>query len=225
LLKTQKVSGLIRRSSNKLVANQQQVLGVRNALIGGLRLQFPTLNIPCEASYRPSRRKRASPAGLVIGVGARARSAIYALSLLGLHPIFILNRDDEEIECLMGFFPNLKKKKGLIYLKNPTDVAQYLSKPLSPVVLMVVGAIRAWGFFIYKNTTIKNVLKLLFIYIASVAPVTIEEHMLYTTLSAVLKIPYKPLSQPGQRPPLPLQCLFLEMTVRISIQEPNCYYL
>ena len=42
--------------------------------------------------------------------------------------------------------------------------------------------------------------------------------MLYTTLSAVLKIPYKPLSQSGQLP-LPLQCLFLEMTVRIcSVQ-------
>jgi len=47
--------------------------------------------------------------------------------------------------------------------------------------------------------------------IPSVAPVTIEEHMLYTTLSAVLKIPYKPFSQSGQLP-LPLQCLFLEMT-------------
>ena len=112
-----------------------------------MRLQFPTLNIRCEASYRPS-KKRASPAGLVIGGGAKARSAIYALSLLGLHPIFLLNRDDEEIECLMNFFPNLKKKKGLIYLKNPTDVVKYLSKPISPVVLMVVGAIRAWAFII-----------------------------------------------------------------------------
>ena len=112
-----------------------------------MRLQFPTLNIPCEASYRSS-KKRASPAGLVIGGGAKARSAVFALSLLGLHPIFLLNRDDEEIECLMNFFPNLKKKKGLIYLKNPTDVVKHLSKPLSPVVLMVVGAIRAWAFII-----------------------------------------------------------------------------
>ena len=84
----------------------------------------------------------------MIGGGAKARSAIYALSLLGLHPIFLLNRDDEEIECLMNFFPNLKKKKGLIYLKNPTDVVKYLSKPISPMVLMVVGAIRAWVFII-----------------------------------------------------------------------------
>ena len=128
-----------------------QVLGVRNALIGGLRFQFPTLNIFYEASYLPS-RKRASPAGLVIGGGSKARSAVYALSLLGLHPIFLLNRDDDEIERLMSFFPNLKKKKGLIYLKNPNDVVKYLSKPVSPVVLMVVGAIRACTFFYYSHT-------------------------------------------------------------------------
>ena len=62
-----------------------------------------------------------------------------------------------------------------------------------------------------------------FFFVASVAPVTIEEHMLYTTLSAVLKISYKPLalvSQPGQLPP-PLQRLFLEMTVRRIIQSPT----
>ena len=130
-----------------------QVLGVRNALIGGLRLQFPSLNIPCETSYRPS-RKRASPAGLVIGGGASARSAIYALSLLGLRPIFIINRDDEEIEFSMGFFPNLKKKKGLIYLKNTTDVVKNLAKPTSPVILMVVGAIRGCFFFYYYTHTL-----------------------------------------------------------------------
>jgi hypothetical protein len=122
----------------KLVGQNTEILGVRNALIGGLRLQFPILNIPYGASYHPSRKC----AGLVIGGGAKARSAIYALSLLGLAPIFLLNRDDEEIEYLMTFFPNLEKKRGLIYLKNPIDVEQYLAKSLSPVVLMVVGAIR-----------------------------------------------------------------------------------
>ena len=156
----------------------------------------------------------------MIGGGARARSAVYALSLLGLRPIFLLNRDDEEIERLMGFFPNLKKKKGLIYLKNTTDVVRHLAKPVSPVVLMVVGAIRAWDSFTHTKK------KFFFIYfiqnivpLASVAPVTMEEHMLYTTLSAVLKIPYKPPCQPGQLP-LPLRRLFLEMTVRIS-QSPT----
>ena len=179
-----------------------------------MRLQFPTLNIRCEASYRPS-KKRASPAGLVIGGGAKARSAIYALSLLGLYPIFLLNRDDEEIECLMNFFPNLKKKKGLIYLKNPTDVVKYLSKPISPVVLMVVGAIRAWVFIIIITYSLSKSFLTFLKKIASVAPVTIEEHTLYTTLSAIMKIPYKPLSQLGQPLPFPLKCLFLEMTVRI----------
>ena len=63
----------------------------------------------------------------------------------------------------MGFFPNLKKKKGLIYLKNPTDVVKYLSKPVSPVV-MIVGAIRALGFFFYKYTMNNCFLNILFLY-------------------------------------------------------------
>ena len=81
-------------------------------------------------------------AGLVIGGGTTARSAVYALSLLGLNPIFLLNRDDDEIESLMALFPNLMKKGGLIYLKHPTDVEHYLAKPV-PQILMIVGAIRA----------------------------------------------------------------------------------
>lgn len=112
--------------------------------MGGLRLQFPSLNAPYEASYPPSMKC----AGVVIGSGASARSAIYALDLLGLNPIFLLNRDDDEIEHLMDIFPNLTERRSLIYLKNPTDVQQYLAKPLSPVVLMAVGAIRACFFFL-----------------------------------------------------------------------------
>ena len=117
--------------------------------MGGLRLQFPILNIPYGASYHSLTRRKC--AGLVIGGGPRARSAVYALSLLGLNPIFLLNRDDEEVEYLMTFFPNLKKKKRLIYLKSPTDVEQYLTKPMSPVVLMAVAAIRACGFHPYPQ--------------------------------------------------------------------------
>ena len=73
------------------------------------------------------------------------------------------------------------------------------------------------------NTSVSKCLinnKILSFFVASVAPVTIEEHMLYTTLSAVLKIPYKPLSQQqGQLLPLPSQRLFLEMTVRYLLVQ------
>ena len=80
------------------------------------------------------------------------------------------------------------------------------------------------SFFFFSpniNTHIKKCFQLFFFFVASVAPVTIEEHMLYTTLSAVLKIPYKPLSQSGQQLPLPLQRLFLEVTVSYICQKPN----
>ena len=64
------------------------------------------------------------------------RTTIYALSPLGLNTIFLLDRVDEEIEYLSE--PE-EQKNGLIHLKNPIDVEQYLAKPLSPVVLMAVG--------------------------------------------------------------------------------------
>ena len=95
-----------------VLLNLFTILGVRNALIGALCLQFPTLDIPCGASYHPFMKC----AGLVIGGGVKARSAIYTLSLLGLAPIsiFHLHWDDDEVTL----FPNLTKRRGLIYLKK-----------------------------------------------------------------------------------------------------------
>ena len=62
-------------------------------------------------------------------------------------------------------------------------------------------------------------------FIASVAPVTVEEHMLYTTFSTILEIPYysKPLPRKG-RLAFPLKPLFLETIVRIDISCPKWYY-
>ncbi|KAF8157113.1 hypothetical protein B0H34DRAFT_487264 [Crassisporium funariophilum] len=172
-------------SGFKLVGQNTDILGVRNTLLRALRLQFPALEIPTEGSYYPSVRG----AGLVIGGGATTRSAIYALSLLGLSPVFLINRDDKEIEGIYLSFPALCRQGGLIHLRDPTDVDRYLKMSDSAILLMVVGAI------------------------PSTPPATIEEHMVYTTVSAVLQVPYK-IPQGSAQLPIPNQRIFLEMTYK-----------
>ena len=83
----------------------------------------------------------------MIGGGATARSTVYALSLLGLTSIYILNRDDEGVKYLIALSPKLKNERRLIYLQNPTHVEHCLAKSISPVMLMAMGTIRTPTFF------------------------------------------------------------------------------
>ncbi len=111
---------------------------MRNALLNALRDQHPGKELSSQSSFSPS----AKGAGLVIGGGATTRSAAHALTLLGLTPIFLINRDPEEVRVVMEAMPHLSKKGGLIHLKNPDDVEKYLVGPDACTLLMAVGAIR-----------------------------------------------------------------------------------
>lgn len=77
---------------------------------------------------------------MVIGGGATTRSAAYALHLLGLSPIFLVNRDVEEIREVQESLSHLKDT--LIHLRHPDDVERELVQPNSPKLLIAVGAIR-----------------------------------------------------------------------------------
>jgi len=79
----------------KLVGTNTDILGVKNALLSSLRIQHPNAFISHQSRY-PSNIKGA---GLVIGGGATTRSAAYALQTFGLHPIYLINRDPEEVEA------------------------------------------------------------------------------------------------------------------------------
>lgn len=109
------------------------VLGVRNALLSALRSQFPGMIISSEASYPPS-----LGGGVIIGGGATTRSATHALTLLGLSPIFLINRDAKEVRAVQESFSHL----NIIHLRNPEDVETHLVQSNVPTVLMIVGAIR-----------------------------------------------------------------------------------
>jgi quinate dehydrogenase len=110
-------------------------LGVRNALLRALRSQFPTAEFLSNASFSQG---NGTAAGLVIGGGATTRSAAYALTMLGLSPIFLINRDEEEVCQVQQSMPSIE----FIHLRHPTDVELKLAQPDSPKIYMAVGAIR-----------------------------------------------------------------------------------
>ncbi|KAJ7729537.1 hypothetical protein DFH07DRAFT_969503 [Mycena maculata] len=171
---------------DKLVGTNTDILGVKNALLRGLRLQHPGTNISPQGRYPAALRG----AGLVIGGGATTRSAAHALATLGLHPIYLVNRDVAEVEAVQMALPHLT----LVHLRHPDQVEELLAQPTSPRILMIVGAIPAF------------------------APVTPAERMVYTTASSILSIPYTPPELPSDSTlSLPKKRLFLEMAYKPRI--------
>ena len=129
-----------RSHPERLLLTSPVVLGVRNSLIRGLRSQFPNATIPFNASYTSAN----DAAGLIIGGGATTRSAAYALTLLGVSPVYLINRDAKEIEQVIEAMPHLSSKGALIHLRNPEDVEHHLGQNNSPTVVMAVGCIREY---------------------------------------------------------------------------------
>ncbi|KAJ7663928.1 hypothetical protein DFH06DRAFT_1128290 [Mycena polygramma] len=175
----------------KLVGQNTDILGVRNALLSALREQHPSppSPIPSDASaaYAPQPSGSSPFAGLVIGGGATTRSAAHALTLLGLAPIFLINRDEDEVRAVMDAMRHLSAKGGLIHLRDPADVETHLVGEGKARILMAVGCI------------------------PSFAPQTLAERMVYTTASAVLTVPYVVPTVDSPVLPYPTKRLFLEM--------------
>jgi len=180
------------------------VLGVRNALLRSLRLQHPNNTFSSEATYSTS----VKGAGLVIGGGATTRSSAHALTLLGLSPIYLINRDPAEVQVILDSMPHLASKGGLIHLKNPEDVEAHLVGPDAPKLLMAVGCIRQFIYIVSRNLFTYTMIK------AAIQPSTFAERMVYSTAVSVFNLPYsKPTLSAGGDLPYPTSRLFLEMPV------------
>ncbi|KIK68991.1 hypothetical protein GYMLUDRAFT_152333 [Collybiopsis luxurians FD-317 M1] len=176
---------------SRFVGTNTDILGVKNALLRQLRLQHPNLLISPQASF-----PEGVGAGAVFGGGATTRSAVYALMTLGLHPIYLVNRDSDEIKAVQSVYPELIKKGSLIHLDHPDKVEELLAQPDSPRILMIVGAIPA------------------------IKPVTKAERMVYTVASSILTIPYDvPAVNSSAKDslPVPMRRLFLEMAYKPRI--------
>jgi shikimate 5-dehydrogenase len=124
---------------------------------------------------------------------------VYALSTLGLSPIFLINRDEEEVKMVVDSFKStVLSGLELIHLRSPADVDRYLgdgqTQGEKPGLAMVVGAIPA------------------------IAPLTPAERLVYTTVTHLLTIPYTlPTLHPTTDPsslPLPRRRIFLDMAYK-----------
>ncbi|KAH8920726.1 hypothetical protein BT69DRAFT_1265238 [Atractiella rhizophila] len=94
----------------ELVGTNFDWIGIRNALQSAESPSTP-LN---SSSPRPT---------FIVGGGGTARAAVYALSQLNLSPIYLINRDDSEIEALIKQFPqfDLRPLKTVEELDNIRD--------------------------------------------------------------------------------------------------------
>ncbi|KAJ7066778.1 hypothetical protein B0H15DRAFT_872440 [Mycena belliarum] len=171
----------------KLVGQNTDILGIRNALLLALKEQHSNPPSPIPSDTSAAYPSSGALAGLVIGGGATTRSAAHALTLLGLAPIFLINRDVDEVRAVMDAMPHLSMHGGLIHLHDPADVEAHLVGEGKARVLMAVGCI------------------------PSFAPQTYAERMVYTTVSAVLTVPYIVPTIASAVLPYPTQRLFLEM--------------
>ncbi|KAH7345705.1 hypothetical protein B0J17DRAFT_640866 [Rhizoctonia solani] len=165
----------------KAVGTNTDYLGVRNSLLRQLGLQV-NRTFSSSDTFAPGQA-----AALSIGGGGAARSAIHAMHTMGLAPIYLMNRDQSEIDALFECFPNLP----LVHLKDITQAEKELAEPGRPPIVAIVGAIPAY------------------------LPVTAAERGVYAMITHVLTQPYtlQPSSDSSNLP-LPHQRLFLDMAYR-----------
>lgn len=79
----------------RTVGENTDWIGVRNALVQAL----PAAQQQCARPFGEGR------AGFIVGGGGTTRAAVYALSQLGLAPLYLVNRDAGEVAAIVAAFP------------------------------------------------------------------------------------------------------------------------
>ncbi|KAG8746254.1 hypothetical protein FRC10_005503 [Ceratobasidium sp. 414] len=166
----------------RTVGTNTDYLGVRNSLLRQLSFQA-NRNFLSSDTFAPGRA-----AALSIGGGGAARSAIHAMHTMGLSPIYLMNRDQGEIDALFECFPTLP----LVHLKNIAEAEAKLAESGAPPIVIIVGAIPAY------------------------LPATDAERGVYNMITHVLTQPYTAGDHLNllHGLPLPRQRLFLDMAYR-----------
>lgn len=192
---------------------------MRNSLVSALQAQFPETPFDISQTYPAGQAS-----GMVIGGGATTRSAVHALYTLGMNPIFLANRDAEEVRVTIEEFASKRKGgKGveLIHLTSVDEVERYLGQDAverNPGVAMIVGAIPGKYDLRWRCRSCPVLMIRFSGSIAAIAPRTFEERMVYTIATHIFTMPFQagPTDSASSPNPLPLPStrLFLDMAYK-----------
>ncbi|KAJ9478917.1 putative Pentafunctional AROM polypeptide (putative) [Pseudozyma hubeiensis] len=97
----------------KMIGTNTDYLGIAHALLRGIAemnkeeriTKYLDPRLPYKARYVfPKNEQGKTCSAFIIGSGGTCRSAVYAVSQLGLSPIYLLNRDAEETQAVVDHF-------------------------------------------------------------------------------------------------------------------------
>lgn len=194
-------------AGRKMVGTNTDYLGIAHAVLRGVaecnaeervtKYLDPQLGV--KARYVFPRNKAGKPyAAFIIGSGGTCRSAVYAVSQMGLSPIYLLNRDADETQAVVDHFGATVDLRPLRSVEAYEREAALRESGEVGHVACAVGAIPAF------------------------APQTEDEKMVYTLAHRFFAEPYTALGeehaelpQEGEEKlvalPLPAKRPFLDM--------------
>lgn len=204
---TQTVNTIIscpNHGKRKMIGTNTDYLGIAHAVLRAVAEQngeervtaYLDPQIGYEARYVWPRNADGKPfSAFIIGSGGTCRSAVYAVSQLGLSPIYLLNRDAEETQAVLDHFGKSLDLRPLRSVEAFDTEAKKRESGEIGHIACAVGAIPAF------------------------APQTDDEKMVYTLAERFFSEPYAALSATTSPPkedgllglPLPSKRPFLDM--------------
>ena len=168
------------KGKRKMVGTNTDYLGIAHAVLRAMAesngedrvTKYLDPQLSHKARYVFPRNPEGKPySAFIIGSGGTCRSAVYAVSQLGLSPIYLLNRDAEETQAVLDHFGSSLDLRPLRSVEAyEAEAAKRASGELGHVAC-AVGAIPAF------------------------APQTDDEKMVYTLAHRFFAEPYHALSE------------------------------
>lgn len=168
------------KGKRKMIGTNTDYLGIAHAVLRAIAgangedrvTKYLDPQLPHKARYVFPRNPEGKPySAFVIGSGGTCRSAVYAVSQLGLSPIYLLNRDAQETQAVLDHFGTSLDLRPLRSVQAFKDEAAKRESGEIGHVACAVGAIPAF------------------------APQTEQEQMVYTLAHNFFSEPYAALSE------------------------------
>lgn len=168
------------KGKRKMIGTNTDYLGIAHAVLRAMAecnaedrvTKYLDPQLAFKARYVFPRNPQGKPyAAFIIGSGGTCRSAVYAVSQLGLSPIYLLNRDAEETQAVLDHFGDSLDLRALRSVEAYEAEAAKRDSGEIGHVACAVGAIPAF------------------------APQTDDEKMVYTLAHRFFSEPYHALTE------------------------------